>query len=260
MAIGLAETARAMSDAERFLIDDKYLTAAEYRAQASAQPMANRQIKALDLVEGDVVVDVGCYAGAFVAEAARRFPRKTIIGIDYFDDNIRLAHTLYPELRDRLRRMSVYQLEFPDASIDCVTLQEVIEHLEGAAAAVKEINRILKPGGALIVTAPNPFYWRQMLMFFLFEIRNSLSSILGRRRRMATQIYFAKVEWNRHVYAWTPDTLLTLLVVNGFEYVEHHYETGRNLMERAFLRMFPFLGGTQIMKVRKIAPAPPRLV
>ena len=43
--------------------------------------------------------------------------------------------------------MSIYDLDFKDASYDCVTMQEVLEHLEGAAQAVKEINRILKVGG-----------------------------------------------------------------------------------------------------------------
>lgn len=247
-------------DAERFLVDGAYRTADECRRMFSRQRLDHHQQVALDLIEGNTVVDVGCYTGFFVAEATRRHPGKTILGIDYFADNIRLARMLHPELGARLQEMSVYAMRFGDASIDCVTMQDVIEHLEGAASAVKEVNRVLRPGGVLIVTTPNPYFWRQMLMFALFELRNSMFALFGRKRRMATQIYFANVEWNRHIYAWTPDTLLTLLVVNGFEYVDHRYERGNGWLERALIAPFPFLGATQILKVRKIAPARADLV
>jgi hypothetical protein len=57
-------------------------------------------------------------------------------------------------------------------------------------------------------------------------------------------------------YAWTPQTLLTLLKVNGFAYVDHCYENGmRNPIGRWFLAALPFLGPTQILKVRKVAAA-----
>jgi 2-polyprenyl-3-methyl-5-hydroxy-6-metoxy-1,4-benzoquinol methylase len=249
-----------VAEPERFLVDGEYRSAEECRVLFAKQRLDDHQRRAMDLIEGNIVVDVGCYTGFFVSEASKRYPDKTISGIDYFDDNIRLARMLHPDLRERLRRVSVYRTGFDDESVDCVTMQDVIEHLEGAAAAVKEINRILKPGGFLVVTTPNPFFWRQMLLFFAFEMRNSVLRLFGRRRRMVTQIYFANVEWNRHIYAWTPDTLLTLLVVNGFDYVEHHYERGRSVLERGLLSLFPFLGGTQILKVRKTARAPAEII
>ena len=245
---------------EGFLVDGKHLTAEECRAAFATEILADRQIKVVERLEGHTIVDIGCYSGAFVAAAAQRFPDKRIIGIDYFEDNIRIAHLLHPEMAERFKRMSAYALEFSDDSIDCVTLQEVIEHMEGAASAIKEINRILKPGGALVISAPNPFFWHQMLMFFALEIRNSIARRLGRATRMVTQIYFGNVEWNRHIYAWTPDTMMTLLAVNGFEYVDHCYESSGNLLARALLRVFPFLGPTQILKVRKTARARTELV
>ncbi|HXQ52122.1 MAG TPA: class I SAM-dependent methyltransferase [Stellaceae bacterium] len=247
-------------DAGLYLVDGKNLTADECRAAFAGERLGDRQNKVMERIEGDFIVDVGCYSGAFVAAAARLFPGKRVLGIDYFEDNVRIAHLLHPDLRDRFRRMSAYALEFADDSVDCVTLQEVIEHLEGAASAIKEINRVLKQGGVLLVSAPNPFYWRQMLMFFALELRNSAARLVGRQPRMAMQIYFANVEWNRHIYAWTPDTLMTLLAVNGFAYCDHCYERAGKMLERALLRVLPFLGPTQILKVRKIARARTDLV
>jgi SAM-dependent methyltransferase len=59
-------------------------------------------------------------------------------------------------------------LPFPDASFDLVLSHEVLEHVQDDVQAVKEIVRVLKPGGRLVLFVPNrgyPFethgvYWR----------------------------------------------------------------------------------------------------
>ena len=212
------------------------------------------------MVEGDHIVDIGCYAGNFVAELARRFPAKKVEGIDYFEDHVAIARLVFPDIAANFRQMSIYDLQFAGASLDCVTLQEVLEHLEGAAQAVKEINRVLSDGGVAIVTVPNPFYLSGMLGFFRFEIRNRLRAMFKAKPQLGTEVYFQEIEWNRHIFAWTPQTLLTLFAVNGFAYVEHRYEYAGNLVERLLMKLFPFFGPTQILKVRKVARAPDKLV
>lgn len=251
-------------DNQRYLVDGLLRTEEEVRRLFSdgAIRLDNRQEKCLSMIEGESVVDVGCYTGGFVCAAMERWPSKDIVGVDYFDDNIRIAHLLYPLLRERIIKMSVYELQFGDDSIDCVTFQEVIEHLEGAALAIKEINRVLKPDGVLILSTTNPFYWRDLSRHLLRQLR---LHILGAHRTNASKIqsaiFFRNVEWNRHIYNWTPDTLLALLEVNGFEYVDLSFSRdGSSRLERFLLRLFPFLGQVQIWKVRKTGPAPRALV
>lgn len=246
--------------AETYLVDGQQMSADECRQIFLEVPLGDRQEQVLQLVEGDTVVDVGCYAGLFVAELRRQYPGKTVFGVDYFEDNIRIAHLLFPEQRDYFRRMSIYGLDFADESIDCVTLQEVLEHLEGAGQAVKEINRVLKLGGVAVISVPNPFYWRDFAGFIRFEIGNTLRRLRGQPVRLGKEIFFDNVEWNRHVFSWTPQTLLTLFVVNGFEYVEHRYESGAGRLEGLLLKILPFFGATQILKVRKTTAAPAALV
>ena len=247
--------------AETYLVDGQALTSAECKKLFSSVKLGDRQRHVLDLVEGEKILDVGCYAGNFVAEIKKRFPGKSVAGVDYFEDHIRIARLVFPDLSASFQQMSIYKLEFEDGRFDCVTLQEVLEHLEGAAQAVKGINRVLRTGGVLIVSVPNPFYIRAMLSFFRFELRNGLRRLFGGRRRLGTEVFFQEIEWDRHIFSWTPQTLLTLLSVNGFEYVEHRYENGmKNPFERMLLGLFPFFGPTQILKVRKISGAPARLV
>jgi 2-polyprenyl-3-methyl-5-hydroxy-6-metoxy-1,4-benzoquinol methylase len=242
-------------------VDGRPLTADQCRALFAAMPLQDRQIKVLERIEGDTIIDIGCFSGAFVCEASTRFPGKTVIGVDYSEDNVRIARLLYPDLGERFRRMSAYGLDMPGGSADCITLQEVLEHLEGAALAVKEANRVLKPGGALIVSVPNPFYILEIARFIAAELGNAWRRWRNQPPRLGMEVLCKDIAWDRHIYAWTPRTLLTLLAVNGFEYVEHCFETRTsNRPRRWLLAVLPFLGPTVILKVRKVAPAPPDLV
>lgn len=243
---------------ERYLVDGKYLTEAEcIEIFRGINTIPDRQEKALKLIEGNLIVDIGCYVGIFVNHAITANPGREIFGVDYFGDHVQLAKLLYPQHKSRFIQMSAYQLAFADKSIDCITFQEIIEHLEGAAIAIKEINRVLRPGGCLILSTTNPYYWRDLLVFIAKEFRASI----GGRNALSPLIYFENVEWNRHIFSWTPSTLMTLLAVNGFEYVEHHYSRdGSGFFDKILLRLFPFFGPTQILKVRKKEDASSRQV
>ncbi len=77
--------------------------------------------------------------------------------------------------------------------------------------------------------------------------------ILGKKPVLFPAIFNPDVEYARHVYAWTPSTLLALLTVNGFEYNELRYGNyPKGLFGRFLAYFFPYLGTVQIMKVKKI--------
>jgi SAM-dependent methyltransferase len=250
-----------MSEAATYLVDGDRLSEEQCRLRFAAVPLHDRQARVMERIEGDTIVDIGCHSGGFVREASRRHPARTIIGVDCSPDNIRIAQLISPQLAGRFRTMSAYRLDFAEASVDCVTMQEVLEHLEGAASAIKEANRVLKPGGVLIVSVPNPYYAWRIAVFIGREIANAWRRRRGLAPRLGTEVMSAHVDWDRHVHGWTPQTLLTLLTVNGFDYVEHCYENpAPNRFRRLVLTVLPFLGPTLILKVRKSAAAPRDLV
>lgn len=249
-----------MSAAEYF-VDGEWLNETACRAAFAGATLEYRERLCLDWIDGERVVDIGCYSGGFVAAVLARYPGSDVVGVDYDEENLKIARLLHPDLGNRFRKMSVYELDFEDSSVDTVTFQEVIEHLEGAAAAVKEINRVLKPGGILILSTTNPYFWRDFAVFAAREISNGFRRLRGKQAILKPVIFFDNVEWNRHIYNWTPSTLLTLLMVNGFVYEKHAYgREATRLIERIFLRLFPFLGPTQLIKVRKREDAPQRTV
>jgi SAM-dependent methyltransferase len=51
---------------------------------------------------------------------------------------------------------------FPDASFDIVVAVEVLEHVEEDAAFVRNVARVLKPGGAFLMTTPNGDFLRKL--------------------------------------------------------------------------------------------------
>lgn len=57
-------------------------------------------------------------------------------------------------------------LPFPDESFDLVWCTEVIEHVVNPAFTLGEINRVLKPGGKLLLSTPNSAFW----LFRIFRL------------------------------------------------------------------------------------------
>jgi SAM-dependent methyltransferase len=61
--------------------------------------------------------------------------------------------------------LSVYELnkKFEEESFDSVLMFEVLEHLENPKMALREIHRVLKTGGNLVISIPNIMYFRGIL-------------------------------------------------------------------------------------------------
>ncbi len=123
----------------------------------------------LDLKPGqwrgdETVLDVGCGLGVMLIGAARRLTTGTAAGIDIWQTQD-LSGNHPDTARENARREGVAdrvtiltadmrQIPFPDAHFDVVVSNAAIHNLYKAderAAAVREIARVLKPGGACIL-------------------------------------------------------------------------------------------------------------
>jgi len=99
--------------------------------------------------EPERILDVGCGTGAATLFLAREFPRARVRGVDISHAMINRASAkigLDPEARVAFKQGDASKLPWPDDSFDLVTLVNM-------PLFFGEINRVLRPGGSVIVVA-----------------------------------------------------------------------------------------------------------
>ncbi len=123
------------------------------------------------------VLENGCGVGMYAAQLQAR-SRGQVIGLEYdFSRALQARARGVPTVN-----AAGEALPFPSASFDLVISHEVIEHVADDAAAVREMLRVLKPGGRLVLFCPNrgyPFethgiYWRGRYVFGNIPLVNYL--------------------------------------------------------------------------------------
>ena len=117
--------------------------------------------------QGMTVMDLGCGSGAFTTFVARAVGEQgKVYAVDIQPAMLQqLEHKLArAENQDiinvELKQASAYDLPFDDESVDLVYIVTVLQEIPDRGRALREIRRILKPGGILAVTEflPDPDY------------------------------------------------------------------------------------------------------
>ena len=93
------------------------------------------------------VLDVGCGTGALLRDAGERFRAARLVGIDPSARMIAMADAGGAELV----QAAAEHLPFPDRTFDLVVSTLSLHHWRDRAAAVREIARVLRPGGAIVL-------------------------------------------------------------------------------------------------------------
>lgn len=104
----------------------------------------------LDLPAGSRVLDLGCAFGFGTRYLARQFHA---FGHDLSAAYIRRARTLVPSAL--FTSGPADRVPHPDSFFDAVLLLDVLEHVPRQDDVVREIARVLRPGGTLVLSVPN---------------------------------------------------------------------------------------------------------
>jgi ubiquinone/menaquinone biosynthesis C-methylase UbiE len=98
------------------------------------------------------LLDVGCGPGTITLDFAGRVAPGRVLGIDAAESVIELARAEQVERRIRnveFRTADVYALDIDDDTFDVVHAHQVLQHLADPVAALREMRRVCKPGGAV---------------------------------------------------------------------------------------------------------------
>lgn len=130
--------------------------AAELEAVYSKRDILRRRAlvhEALGAVPGDRVLDAGCGPGFYVAETLERVgPGGSVVGVDASPPMLALA-AKRSEGHDNVsfHEGDVTALPVADADFDRALSVQVLEYVEDIPAALRELHRVLRPGGRVLL-------------------------------------------------------------------------------------------------------------
>jgi len=102
----------------------------------------------LPAVEQPVVMDIGCSSGFMIREYRDHLPGSVVIGADIVRGPLERLAARMPDVP--LLHFDLVKCPLPDACLDGISLLNVLEHIKDDQTALKQVYRILKPGGELI--------------------------------------------------------------------------------------------------------------
>lgn len=124
-----------------------------YRDPLYHYPSFRVILKELALTRDDYLLEIGCGGGALLKEALKSGCRAA--AIDHSPDMVQLARAenrnALEEGRLEVRKASAGRLPFPDATFTCAAMSGVLGFLPDPVAAFREIRRVLRKEGRLVV-------------------------------------------------------------------------------------------------------------
>lgn len=157
----------------------------------SLHPRLTKLVDSLDLKPTMSVLDIGCGRGDIAMYVARK--TKYVVGVDYAKAAITLAQKTKKHFPLSLQKKAIFsqmdikKLEFNDNSFDLVIAIDVFEHLykEELEVALREIKRVLKPGGILFVhTGTNKILYNYTYPLYVYNVNRLLTTIDQKIRKV----------------------------------------------------------------------------
>jgi 2-polyprenyl-3-methyl-5-hydroxy-6-metoxy-1,4-benzoquinol methylase len=144
---------------------------------------------------GAVLFDIGCGGGYFVDLAQKA--GYTAKGVDIDPSAVESGRKRGLELYC----CELHQLSLDAESVDVITLWDCIEHVRNPIELMREITRILKSDGFVLIQSPNNLLWSILVKSKIKQVDP-----------------FEMVAWT-HIYHWTPKSLRNILLQSGIRKV-----------------------------------------
>ena len=168
---------------------------------------------------GGELLDIGTNLGAFTAKVAEHVGATSVAGIEFIDEHADAARgrgidVVVADIDDGL--------PFADARFDTVHANQVIEHVRRTDEFLRDIRRVLRPGGLALISTNNLASWHNVASLALglqptpahvsdeLIVGNPLDPLHGRRHADLGQ---------SHLRLFTGRALMELCAAHGLEHV-----------------------------------------
>lgn len=177
----------------------------------------------IEPTDDKVIFDCACGRG-FYLNMIRTVSKCKIVGLELDAEILEKARRTVGHLPDvHLSQANIYHQPYKDNTFDAAILSEILEHIDEDVRGLKEVYRVLKPGGVVAITVPNanyPFLWDPINK----TLETVFHSHIGKGPLAGI--------WANHVRLYTAEQLRTAVSEAGFIVEE----------ERAFTHYsFPFI-------------------
>jgi len=112
-----------------------------------SEPLAVQFVEQADLRAGQRALDVGCGPGALTEQLVQRLGAASVAAVDPSEPFVAAARARFPEVD--LQSAVAERLPLPDDSFDAALAQLVVHFMTDAVAGLREMARVVRPGGVM---------------------------------------------------------------------------------------------------------------
>ncbi|MBS7648708.1 class I SAM-dependent methyltransferase [Candidatus Bathyarchaeota archaeon] len=164
----------------------------------------------LNVKDHDLVLDCGCDEG-FYGMILSEVYKPSVVGLDVDINTLKMAKKrlgIYPS--NFLIRGDATRIPFKDETFDKAILSELLEHVLDDREVLKEVYRVLKPGGTIGITVPNRNYP------FLWDPLNKMRESMGLGHFGPADSLISGI-WSGHLRLYYPQQIKKLVESVGFK-------------------------------------------
>ncbi len=166
-------------------------------------------IKNLKPKNGERILDLGCGDGFYLYLLSHLDLKLILHGVDYDKHALNSAKKNLDPNKVKLSQADLMKrLPFSDEFFDGIVMSEVMEHLPDDIKGLKEVRRVLKKNGRLVLSVPHlnyPFSW------------DPINWILQRSLKTHINSGFWAGIWNQHLRLYSDENLNSVLKISGFK-------------------------------------------
>jgi SAM-dependent methyltransferase len=128
-------------------------------ATVTEQTVVNRTrviLQQLNEQPAEISLDAGCGLGVYLPSLSLH--SRKVVGIDIIREHLNQAGSNAYKGNAQVACMSLEHIGLRDATFDFIICIETLEHVTNDESAVKELRRLLKPGGRIVISVPYKWF------------------------------------------------------------------------------------------------------